>query len=208
MVTRAKTPKPKAKASETPASPKKAAVKKKSAAQIKKKAPVKKKPAVKAESPAKKQKSHVTRPTLLEEIGIVERQKLAVELYKTFRSVRKVADYLTSKGHEKCSKTTIGQEIKKWLEEARKEIKLSAQDLRDIEIATLNDIQAAVLPRARQYGKKDDVDSMIKIIRERDRFQGASKSHETKDGMRSLLASMLGLDPNEIPLERAENANG
>jgi|GEM_PF-4404052 len=144
-------------------------------------------------------RGHVTRPTLREEIAILERQDLVFELYKSGASIRKISDHLASKGYENVSKTTVHRDLLQCIARMRETLEISARDEAAAALATLSDLQMAFYVPATRDRNVDAGKLVIQILRERDRIVQYSKAQQADTDAKQALAKLLGVDPEEIP---------
>lgn len=147
----------------------------------------------------RKRKSHATRPTAQEEIEILERQELVYELRKTGVSFRKIAKHLSDKGVKNASTTTVHRDFTEYLDKKREAIAIGVSDMVDMAVENLEELQMAILPRARKYGKKDDILAYIALDKRRDEYLSLSKAQQSENNVRSNLAKLLGIAPEDLP---------
>ncbi len=150
---------------------------------------------------AKKRKrgrqKQANRPTPKEEIMILERQELVYELRKTGFSFRRISAHLTKKGY-KASPATVFFDFKAYMDRKRETLTLNVSEMFDMAVENLDDLKAAVLPRALKYGKKDDVMSYLAIDKRQDDYLGLSKDKQSEIRARHALAQLIGVDPEQL----------
>ena len=133
------------------------------------------------------------------QLEMLERQNEVLDLFMSGLSVRAISAYQTSQGVSGSSVGNVFADIEAALKNARQNLRLKAENLLELELKRLDKMSTAVYTRAIRKGHPSDIESMLSIMRQRDKYLQISKSEKTKNSAAEALAKLLGKSPEEFP---------
>lgn len=134
-----------------------------------------------------------------QDIKIIERRKRVFELRKQGHHFYKIAEILKEEGFTEHSIGTVNIDFREAIKERKAELALSVDEYLELELAKLDDMDVVIQERVTVSATKDDVKSTLDIMKQRDRLMGISKEQRANINLKNTLASLMGVDPAELP---------